>query len=192
MKFGVLLLASLPATLAASLAYTPPAALAAEAKEHPQTCILPHSYHIKNFHPHCSKNGTMTAYKFLYVNDATNRTTSCSYRKRKHPEGSGKRGGAPRFSCKNKAVSFIWDHDHSKMTMIQKVCPTKGVFQYEVSGSVIIPVSCASGECHNKTSDYMGIFSSITCIGNASVARAADVVRKQQNRGIAWSFDGYN
>lgn len=124
MKFSLLLLASLPAAFAANLAYTPPADLAAKAKGGKNGCVLPADYHIKDFSAETNNTGrSLTSYKFTFLNTATNSSTACEYGVGLKPEISANGGGIPRYSCKNKDVSFFWQGKHKKLGMVQKVCP---------------------------------------------------------------------
>ncbi|KAG5963992.1 hypothetical protein E4U58_003308 [Claviceps cyperi] len=184
MKFSSILLACVPTTMAASLAYKAPPTLLAMAKRSPQTCVLPGSFHVKNFEAHASTNGTsMSSYKFTYVNTASNVTTQCQYYSGMKPHPL-KKGGevANRFACRDKNVNFVWTAAQNSMTMIQNVCPdARGTYEYAASGNVFIPVNCASGKCHLNTHSYNGTFTKMT-----------HVQHKKHRRGVAWSYDGYS
>ncbi|KAG6081354.1 hypothetical protein E4U33_006848 [Claviceps sp. LM78 group G4] len=188
MKFSSILLACVPTAMAASLAYKAPPALLAMAKRSPQTCVLPGSYHVKNFEAHAPTNGTsMSSYKFTYVNTASNVTTKCHYHSGLKPHTL--KGGevANRFACKDKNVNFIWTPAQNSMTIVQNVCPdAKGKYEYAASGNVFIPVNCASGKCQLNTHSYNGTFTKMAPVQHP------DVVQKKHRRGVAWSYDGYN
>lgn len=169
MKFDLFLLASLPVTLATSLAYSPPAVEARAKETHHKNCVLPGNFQIKKFDAQASKNGTgPSSYKFIYVNAATNVTTTCNFHKGSRPERAGNTGYAyaPRYSCKNKNVSFAWTRNQSQLAVHQKICPgASGKPEYEATGSVSIPASCVSGHCQaSKSASYTGVFSSLNPI----------------------------
>ncbi|KAG6039897.1 hypothetical protein E4U41_001855 [Claviceps citrina] len=188
MKFSSIILACLPSTLAASLAYNPPAELASLAKKHPQECILPNAFHIQNFEAHVHKNATsLTAYKFTYVNSVTNATTTCSFHGGLKAE-AGTDGAPPRFACKAKDVNFVWANDQSKLTVVQKLCPRSplGLYDFAASGTVFVPLTCAAGKCHSRKADQKGHFSKVTPLTHPSIAR------KKNRSGVAWAFDGYH
>ncbi|KAG5983659.1 hypothetical protein E4U55_007583 [Claviceps digitariae] len=203
MKFSSILLACLPAAMATSLAYKPPRELLDMAKHHPERCVLPGTFHIKNFHANAplnvtiSTNGThsansthsaaLTAYKFTYVNTAKNITTMCSYHPGSIPQGLGGGEIVQRYACKDLDVSFVWTREKSRLTLIQKVCPDPtGHSEYAAFGSVFIPVSCVHGKCDVRKSDFKGRFTKLRPL------KHLDVIRRKHRRGIALAYDGYN
>ncbi|KAK2591681.1 hypothetical protein QQS21_010618 [Conoideocrella luteorostrata] len=186
MKFSLIFLAALPVALASSLAYTPPPALMARAKENPTACAFPNEYRVSNFEGQTNNNGTtLSAYKFTFINPATNSTTACKYDEGSTPEKSA--NGIPRFACNNKAVTFSWSSEQQKLAVIQSVCPgSNGQAEYEVSGTVPITVSCVSGQCKATPTSFNGVFSNLKAVKRSSV------VRKHRKRGVAWSYDIFN
>ncbi|KAG6010638.1 hypothetical protein E4U21_005136 [Claviceps maximensis] len=194
MKFSSILLACLPAAMAASLAYKPPRELQAMAKNNPESCVLPSTFHIKNFQAHTASNATfaanstvLSAYKFTYVNVATNLMTTCTYHPGSVPQGLNKGESARRFACRDRNVSFIWTNELSKLIMVQKICPdTHGNYEYVAAGAVVIPVACASGQCRVRKPNVKGTFTSLKS------STHTDVVSRKHKRGIDLAFDGYN
>ncbi|PNY28269.1 Uncharacterized protein TCAP_01804 [Tolypocladium capitatum] len=193
MQFA-LLLASLPGlALAAATAYTPPPLLLAVANDPSNSCVLPRDYHIRNFVAQSNDTGrTLCAYDFAYLDTATNSSTTCRYdaatSKSTTPDGM-----TQRFECRDPNVKFIWVGEMHKLVMIQRVCPgTTGIPAYEVSGSVVIPLFCLDkGSCVSNQTDHQALFTSIQPIRDATLARhrrAANVVRHDVKRGVAWSY----
>ncbi|OAQ63371.1 hypothetical protein VFPPC_09225 [Pochonia chlamydosporia 170] len=184
MKFSLLFLAALPATLASQLAYTPPADLVEKAKHGKHHCVLPSEYHVRDFTATTNNTGhSLTSYKFTFLNKATNSSTACEYGPLSKPVVSANSGGLPRYACTNKDVSFVWQNRHKKLSMIQKVCPdAKGHSEYEASGTTHIPLSCGLNTCQTNSTDHRGIFTSINPIKHGRVIR-------HNRRGVAWSFD---
>ncbi|TWU78374.1 hypothetical protein ED733_008703 [Metarhizium rileyi] len=176
-----LLLASFPATLAAQLAYTPPAALAVKAKDPNNNCVLPEDYHVKDFTAITNDTGhSLVSYKLTFLNTLTNSSTSCQYGSDSKPISSPNGGGLPRYSCESKDVNFIWQEEPKKLTMIQKVCPdAQGQAEYEAAGSVIISLSCNLNVCQTNDTDIKGTFTSLNPTQNIRAMR--------QKRGVAWA-----
>ncbi|EFY93295.1 hypothetical protein J3459_013610 [Metarhizium acridum] len=183
MKFTLFFLASMPATFAAKLAYTPPAALAVKAEDPKNNCVLPADYHIRSFT--AATNGTgdsLTSYKFTFLDTATNSSTRCEYGPASKAQDSASGGTLPRYSCDSADVSFVWQGQMKKLSMIQKVCPDdKGQAEYEVAGSVVIPLTCSHNACQTNATDYTGTFNSLNAVEHAPTVR--------RHRGVAWSYD---
>ncbi|KAK9439408.1 hypothetical protein VB005_07563 [Metarhizium brunneum] len=183
MKSTLFFLASMPAAFAAKLAYTPPAALAIKAEDPQNKCVLPADYHVKSFT--ATTNGTgdgLTSYQFKFLDTTTNSSTSCEYGPASKAQDSSSGGTLPRYSCESADVSFIWQGQTKKLSMIQKVCPDdKGQAEYEVAGSVVIPLTCNLNACQANATDYTGTFNSLNAVKHTPPAR--------RQRGVAWSYD---
>ncbi|KZZ94751.1 hypothetical protein AAL_04862 [Moelleriella libera RCEF 2490] len=191
MKFGLILLASLPAIFAENAALVPRAELVAEAEQ--SGCAIPSDFHIKQFETKWDRNGTSIAsLKFTYVNSATDSSTSCRFWKHSRPEKRA--GGAAHYACTNKEAAFSWQADEKKLTIIQQACPNeKGQFKYEAAGSVFIPRALiARGyKTNSSSSSYQGSFDTFTS-SFQPVERRVEHARVVRKRGVAWSYDIYN
>ncbi|KND86145.1 hypothetical protein TOPH_09228 [Tolypocladium ophioglossoides CBS 100239] len=191
MQFA-LLLASLPSlALAAATAYAPPPMLLAKANDPNNSCVLPGDYHIRNFVGRSNDTGrTLYAYNFAYLDTSTNSSTTCHY-DAATSKSTTPAGMTPRFECRDRDVKFIWVDAMQKLVMIQRVCPgPTGIPAYEVSGSVIIPLLCrGTTTCVSNQTDFQSLFTSIQPIRDAQHRRPTHVVRHNDKRGVAWSYD---
>lgn len=134
MKFGLILLASLPAIFAENAALVPRAELVAEAEQ--SGCAIPSDFHIKQFETKWDRNGTSIAsLKFTYVNSATDSSTSCRFWKHSRPEKRA--GGAAHYACTNKEAAFSWQADEKKLTIIQQACPNEKGYVSCISCSTV-------------------------------------------------------
>jgi hypothetical protein len=178
-----LLLACLPAVLATQLAYTPPAALAAKAKDSSNNCVLPADFHVRDFSATTNSTGnSLSSFNFTYVNTVTNSSTACEYGPRSTAQAPGNGGRVPRYACRDDDVSFIWQHGPKKLSLIQKVCPdSKGNAEYEAAGDLIVPLSCGQNACRTNATDYTGVFTSLNPVRHRRAIR-------HHARGVAWSF----
>ncbi|KHN94149.1 uncharacterized protein MAM_07989 [Metarhizium album ARSEF 1941] len=187
MRPTLFLLAALPAATLARLAYTPPAALAVKADDPNNDCVLPADYHVRNFTAATNTTGgnssrSLTSYRFTFLNTLTNSSTSCAYGPGTKPQASASKGGLPRYSCESTDVSFIWQDETKKLSMIQKVCPdANGQADYEAAGSVIISLSCSLDACRTNATDYRGTFTSLNPIEHPRAVR--------HERGVVWSVE---
>ena len=132
MKFGIALLAIVPAVLATNLGYKPPKAFMDQHKH----CQLPQEYHIVNFVSQTNStgpsNGTVSehkthaapsAYFFTFIDRDTQTMTNCHYKRSAKTTKS--HGGLARYSCDNKDVDFTWHNKDNKLSVFQKVCPDR-------------------------------------------------------------------
>ncbi|KAG5946729.1 hypothetical protein E4U53_006528 [Claviceps sorghi] len=196
MKFSSILLACLPAALAASVGYKAPPALMTRIEKHPGSCVLPKSFLIKNFQVQGAVNATnatnatvstnstspVASFRFTYVNPATKLTTQCNYHSRLTQERN-ETESTQRFGCKNKNISFLWAPEQSKLTAFQNICPdSHEEVEYEAVGNVIIPVSCVPGSCRAVKSSFNGLFTEINPVHH--VAHPRIVRRKKPGHGL--------
>ncbi|UNI15149.1 hypothetical protein JDV02_001712 [Purpureocillium takamizusanense] len=185
---SVFLAALVPSVALAATAYTPPASLAAAAKDPGNDCSLPVSYHVLNFVGKKNSSATdLSSYSFKYRNTNSNLTTECAWdttSKSTTPDSL-----TPRFACADRNVKFIWQGEQKRLTLIERVCPnTRGVPSYEVSGSADIPLHCGgTGACASNQTDTLALFTSINPVRDPT-HRRSNVVRNKKTRGVAWSF----
>jgi hypothetical protein len=120
-KLSTVLLASLPSTLAAMLAYTPTDEMRAMAASRAD-CNLPGYYNINNFLAQSNDTGrTLSAFDFGFANNETQVTTLCHFNA--SSDSTTPPGATPRYFCEDKNVLFIWENEDQKLWMIQQVCP---------------------------------------------------------------------
>ncbi|KAM0514692.1 hypothetical protein ACHAPE_006688 [Trichoderma viride] len=150
-------LAALPSAMASmsALAYHPPAELL-EQSQTDSACKFPPDFHIQNFVAKSNGTGptaTLSAYNFTFVDEVTSITTSCSFNS--SSVSTTPPGLTPRYACAHGDVKFIWGDAQKQLTMVERICPTaKGTDQYEVTGSMVIPLSCTgSGACSTNSTD---------------------------------------
>lgn len=122
MRSGLLLLAALPSALAAAFAHS-----AVRAAHHRslggENCLLPSSYTIQHFKARKTKTGTtISQFDFTYLDNMTNVTTLCQYNSSSVTFTPAE--GAPRYSCRNRNVEFIWQGDSRMIWMGEKICPS--------------------------------------------------------------------
>ena len=85
-------------------------------------CVLPKNYTINNFKGQVNSTGSsLSAFDFQFIDKETQITTLCHFNSTS--ESTTPEGLAPRYSCENGEVKFIWENDDSKLWMIERVCP---------------------------------------------------------------------
>ncbi|KAF4122581.1 hypothetical protein GMORB2_6887 [Geosmithia morbida] len=161
MRFDVLLLAALPSVMAAKLAYSPPASLLSMASAEDSDCTLPAEYKIQNFHAQSNNTGsTLDAFDFKYIDAETQVTTLCHFNetsKSTTPDTL-----TPRYACEDGEVKFIWEDSEGQLTLIERICPSDGKAQYEVSGGLQIELVCGrGGSCATNSTSQVAKFSSL-------------------------------
>ena len=114
---------ALPA--AALPAYKIPAALKALA-ELDSGCFYPANYTVSDFSVWTPATGSNQSefVDFEFTDKDTGIDTLC------HRDGSstnvGPEGLNPRWACNNSTVTFIWEKEMGRLTMIEKACPQGG------------------------------------------------------------------
>ncbi|KAI9902945.1 hypothetical protein N3K66_002297 [Trichothecium roseum] len=124
-------------------------------------CVLPQNYTINNFKGQTNSTGSsLSAFNFQFIDKETQITTLCHFNSTS--ESTTPEGLAPRYSCENGEVKFIWEYDDSKLWMIERVCPGQdGAAQFEASGSVHIPLDCAEESCRANSTEHKSKFTSL-------------------------------
>ncbi|CAM1507253.1 Fc.00g068940.m01.CDS01 [Cosmosporella sp. VM-42] len=163
MKFSLFALSALP-TAWATVAYfdSLPQSLALKAADETNDCVLPDDYHVVDFTATSNNVGkNLTTFSFIFKDDTTKITTPCHFNSTSR-SSPGTR--TPRYTCDNSKIEFIHETEEGKLWMIQQVCPgDDGVADYEVSGSVDIPLKCPKtpGNCTANSTDYTALFTSL-------------------------------
>lgn len=107
----------------AKTAYLPPPMLASKAAEQDSGCTLPREYTVRNFvgATNNTKTAKLTSFEFKFSDEATQINTRCQFNSSSTPKSPG--ASAPRYSCEDKHVQFIWQQSMSNLFMIERVCP---------------------------------------------------------------------
>ncbi|XP_044714862.1 uncharacterized protein HRG_11495 [Hirsutella rhossiliensis] len=173
MQLAALILASLPGIAVAATAYLPPPALLAKVRDPASKCILPGDYHVRDFAGISNDTeATLSSYNFTYLSASTQVSTSCHFNA--SSVSTTPDWLTPRFSCQNRDVKFIWQDEKKSLLMIQRACPdTKGIPAYEVSGSVVVLLSCQgkAGRCVANQTDLASNFTSISPVLDPTIAQ---------------------
>ena len=84
-------------------------------------CIFPSNYTISNFTAYtpAGSNSTQTVVKFTFADNGTDIVTPCE--RNSTSKSTAKPGLAPRYSCGNPRVQFIWQN--ATLSMVEGVCP---------------------------------------------------------------------
>lgn len=88
-----------------------------------QGCDLPQQFHITSFCGQSNNTSDSPApsfFHFNYTDPASKVDTSC--RLNATSRSTTPEGLTPRYACENRDVKFIWQQDHSKLTIVERAC----------------------------------------------------------------------